>query len=100
MYNLASTIAARAGGFAHFDPWAMTPPGMDRESFLIGAAIRKKVLDVHDLEPPPNKPYTKQLQQAILRATGWNKDVRPTPIQMVRELKRLMKDDSGIDNFG
>jgi hypothetical protein len=50
---------------------------------------RKKELDVSKITPEPK--YSDFLRQAILEATEWDPRNRPDPIQMVKELKRRMK---------
>jgi serine/threonine protein kinase len=64
------------------------PFNVNESDFWEGTLSRKHPLDISKVKL--NRPYTKQLRDAILEATTWDPRERPDAIQMVRRMKVLM----------
>lgn len=90
IFNLCA-LTPYSNGLSHID-LSKKPDHIKTHQWWEGAQSRYKVMSIP-------KPYTEHLRQAIMIATTWNRDGRPSPVRMVGILVDLMR-KSGFHEQG
>jgi serine/threonine protein kinase len=87
LWSLAASIYCLAyldGEYSHINMSTRATKGLSASDWQTGTVSRKRVLQVPIT-------YSKELQQAVLWATQWDPKHRPGSIEMVKEMKVLMR---------